>query len=83
MDVADRVSAVAARLSEMAEGRTVAVVGHGVATAFLIAALTGSRTPAVAWVRHLLRTGEYRILERGPYGFRAAGGGRGRAEPDA
>jgi broad specificity phosphatase PhoE len=77
--VAERAAVMAARLSELAEGRTVVVVGHGVATAFLIAALTGSRSPAVAWVGYLLRTGQYRILERGPRGYRVTGGGRGRS----
>lgn len=77
--VAERAAEVAARLSELAEGRTVVVVGHGVAMAFLMAALTGSGPPAATWVRFLLRTGQYRILERGVRGYREVGGGRGRA----
>ena len=77
--VAERAGEVAARLSELAEGRTVVVVGHGVAMAFLMAALTGSGPPSATWVRFLLRTGQYRILERGARGYREVGGGRGRA----
>ena len=77
--VADRAKDVAARLSGLAEGRTVVVVGHGVAMAFVIAALLRSGPPAVVWVRYLLRTWQYKILERGSRGYREVGGGRGRA----
>ncbi|MDQ7088565.1 MAG: histidine phosphatase family protein [Acidobacteriota bacterium] len=76
-----RAEDTARQLAALEPGGTVAVLAHGVILLYLLAALTGRRRAAPFRPGLLLRTGEYRVLEReaGRWAILA----RGRASADA
>ena len=77
--VAERSRRVVANLEETClSDETVALVGHGMMTAFLGAEIVGSGNRTTTLMRFMLKTGEYRILELQRGVFREVQRGRGR-----